>query len=130
MRCTRSVRLVAMSAPQISHANLPKQVWATNVKAAPRTCSVLDWELLSQRSRPGFRRGNGAAQGARRTDDELLRLRQEEHQSAEEEPRPDPQRDRLVVEQTLQGRCIGKEQLQDRDHADAERQVLVAEVSP
>ena len=44
------------------------------------------------------------------------------------QPRPDPKRDGLVVEQRLQRRRVGEQQLQDHDRADAERQVLVAQM--
>ena len=50
-------------------------------------------------SRPCFHRGYGTPQGAGRTDNHLLRLHdQEENQAAQEEPWPDPERDRFVVE--------------------------------
>ena len=70
-------------------------------------------------------------QGLGRANDQLLRLHEEEeHQSSQQKPRPDPKRDRLVVEQSLQRRRVGKDQLQDHDCGDAKRQVLVAEMRP
>src|SRR5262249_15357687 len=50
-------------------------------------------------------------------------------QSACQQPRPDPERDRFIVKQTLQRRRIGKQNLQDNDRSDTERQVLVAKMS-
>ena len=70
-----------------------------------------------------------AVPGAPGANDELLRLHdEEEHQAAQEQPGPNPKRDGFVLEESLQRRRVGEQQLQDHDRADAERQILVAEM--
>ena len=66
-----------------------------------------------------------------RPEDELLALHDEEEQQAsEEERRPESERHGLGVEQRLERRRVGEEQLQDHDRADTQRQIRVAEVGP
>src|SRR5262245_42266464 len=80
-------------------------------------------------SRPGFCRGHRGPEGWVRAADQRLGLDdKDEDEATEEEPWPDPERNRLVVEQGLEGRRIGEQELQDHGRADAERQIPIAEV--
>src|SRR5262249_61237507 len=69
------------------------------------------------------------ASPAHRTDDELLRFHhQEEHETAEDEPAPDPERDGRGLEQRLKRRGVREETLQDHNRPNADAEILVAEM--
>ena len=53
---------------------------------------------------------------------------EEEHHAARDQQRPDPQRNGFIVEQPLERRRVGEQQLQRDDRADAERKLAVAQV--
>src|SRR5215467_82967 len=113
-----------------TNRSIPKRWKRYLPTSCPLTLLLFDEDMReAAASSSRLQRGDRSVQGARRTDDELLRLHnEEEHQSTQEKPRPDPKRDRLVVEQSLQRRRISEQELQHYDRADAERQVLVAEM--
>src|SRR4029077_7431801 len=60
---------------------------------------------------------------------QLLRFDdEEEHEAADEQPRPYPERDCLGLEERLERRRIGEQELQDNYRTDPHRQILVTEM--
>ena len=95
------------------------------------TCSTFTCANLLYRNLRSHRSGGGGrgAPGSKRADNRLFDLHdEEEYQAPEKEPWPNVKWHGLGLKQTLQRRRVGIKQLQDRDRADARRQVLVAEM--
>src|SRR6516162_11093968 len=77
-----------------------------------------------------FRQNRNGRRGTRDADDQLLRLDdKEEDEAADEQPGPNPERDRLGLEESLKRRCVGKQELKDHDRANPHCQILVAEMA-
>src|SRR5208282_6431632 len=84
---------------------------------------------LSNRSSSRFRQHRNGRRRTRDANDELFRLdEKKEHEAADEQPRPNPDRDRRGLEESLERRCVGEQELQDHDRANPHRQILVAEM--
>src|SRR6516162_4709795 len=90
-------------------------------------CPNLSWTYGCSSSR--FRQNRRGRFRTGSTNDQLFRLDdQEKYQAADEQPWPNPERDRRGLEEGLEWRCVSEEELQDHDSTNPRRQILVAEM--
>src|SRR6516165_3408500 len=84
---------------------------------------------LCNRLSSRFRQHRNGKRRTRVTNDQLLCLYdKEDDQATEKQPGPNPERDRLGIEESLKRRCVGTQELKDHDGADPHRQVFVTEM--
>src|SRR6516164_3991575 len=85
---------------------------------------------LCNRLSSRFRQHRNGKRRTRVTNDQLLCLDdKEEDEATEKKPGPNPERDRLGLEESLKRRCVGKQELKDHDRANPHCQILVAEMA-
>src|SRR6516165_1349654 len=85
---------------------------------------------LCNRSSSRFGQHRNGKRRTRVTNDQLLCLDdKEEDEATDEQPGPNPERDRLGLEQCLERRCVGKQELKDHDRSNPHCQILVPEMS-